>query len=60
MQFTDPIMLYCYLTFNFLINNMKELQKIGQQPFLCKKLVPPPRKATIHDEVEDHDAQKTR
>jgi hypothetical protein len=36
MQFTDPIMLYCYLTFNFLINNMKELQKIGQQPFYLR------------------------
>jgi hypothetical protein len=38
---------------------MKELQKIGQQPFFFKNLIPPPRKATIHEEVEDHDAQKT-
>jgi len=59
MQFTDPNNICGYLTFNFLNNKMKELQKIGQQPFFCKNLIPPPRKATIHDKVEDHDAQKT-
>jgi hypothetical protein len=59
MQLTDPINIYGYLTFNFLINKMKELQKIGPQPLFCKNLIPPPRKATIHDKVEYHDAQKT-
>jgi hypothetical protein len=59
MQFTDPNNIWGYLTFNFLINKMKELKKNRPAAPLFKNLLPPPRKATIHAEVEDHNTQET-